>query len=57
MKAVSRTFRLQTSFRLPQLPLGFMQGFLPQEQIQRLFNGLGFNGQPAFDEFLGKYSA
>ncbi len=42
MKAVSNTFRLQTLFRLPQLPLGlplFMQG---QQQIQRLFNGLGF---------------
>ena len=58
MKAVSNTFRLQTLFRLPQLPLGLPQQlFMPQGQIQRLFNGLGFMYQTAFDDFEGKTGA
>lgn len=44
MKAVSNTFRLQTLFRLPQ------QLFMPQGQIQRLFNGLGFMCLATFGE-------
>lgn len=51
MKAVSNTFRLQTLFRLTQLPLGLPQQlFMPQGQIQRLFNGLGFMCLATFGE-------
>lgn len=51
MKAVSNTFRLQTLFRLPQLPLGLPQQlFMPQGQIQRLFNELGFMCLATFGE-------
>ena len=58
MKAVSRTFRLQRLFSLPQLPLGLLlQGFMPQGQIQGMFNGLGFICQAAFGDFEGKTSA
>ena len=58
MKAVSRTFRLQKLFSLPQLPLGLlMQGFMPQGQIQGMFNGLGFICQATFGDFEGKTSA
>ena len=58
MKAVSRTFRLQRLFSLPQLPLGLLlQGFMPQGQIQGMFNGLGFMGQATFEDFEGKTSA
>ncbi len=58
MKAVSRTFRLQRLFSLPQLPLGFLlQGFMPQGQIQGMFNGLGFICQATFGDFEGKTSA
>ena len=43
MKAVSKTFELQT-LRLPQLSLGLpLQGFMLQGQIQGMFNGFGFN--------------
>jgi hypothetical protein len=58
MKAVSRTFRLQRLFSLPQLPLGLLlQGFMPQGQIQGMFNGLGFMCQATFGDFEGKTSA
>ena len=58
MKAVSRTFRLQKLFSLPQLPLGLLlQGFMPQGQIQGMFNGLGFMCQATFGDFEGKTSA
>ena len=58
MKAVSRTFRLQRLFSLPQLPLGLLlQGFMPQGQIQGMFNGLGFMCQATFEDFEGKTSA
>jgi hypothetical protein len=58
MKAVSRTFRLQRLFSLPQLPLGLLlQGFMPQGQIQGMFNGLGFICQATFGDFEGKTSA
>ena len=58
MKAVSRTFRLQRLFSLPQLPLGLLlQGFMPQGQIQGMFNGLGFICQATFEDFEGKTSA
>lgn len=58
MKAVSNTFRLQTLFRLPQLPLGLPQQlFMLQGQIQRLFNGLGFMCLAIFGEFKGKTNA
>ena len=57
MKAVSRTFRLQKLFSLPQLPLGLLLGFMPQEQIQGMFNGLGFICQATFGDFEGKTSA
>ena len=58
MKAVSRTFRLQKLFSLPQLPLGLpLQGFMLQGQIQGMFNGIGFMGQAAFEDFEGKTSA
>ena len=58
MKAVSNTFRLQTLFRLPQLPLGLPQQlFMLQGQIQGMFNGLGFMGQAAFGDFEGKTGA
>ena len=58
MKAVSRTFRLQRLFSLPQLPLGLLlQGFMPQGQIQGMFNGLGFIYQATFGDFEGKTSA
>lgn len=59
MKTVSKTFELQ-SLKLPQLPLGLpSQGFMPQglRQIQGMFNGLGFMGQAAFEDFEGKTSA
>lgn len=58
MKAVSRTFRLQRLFSLPQLPLGLLlQGLMPQGQIQGMFNGLGFICQATFGDFEGKTSA
>ena len=58
MKAVSRTFRLQRLFSLPQLPLGLLlQGFMPQGQIQGMFNGLGFICQATFGDLEGKTSA
>ena len=58
MKAVSRTFRLQKLFSLPQLPLGLLlQGFMPQGQIQGMFNGLGFICQATFGDFEGKTGA
>ena len=58
MKAVSRTFRLQRLFSLPQLPLGLLlQGFMPQGQIQGMFNGFGFMCQTTFRDFEGKTSA
>ena len=58
MKAVSRTFRLQRLFSLPQLPLELLlQGFMPQGQIQGMFNGLGFMCQATFGDFEGKTSA
>lgn len=58
MKAVSRTFRLQRLFSLPQLPLGLLlQGFMPQGQIQGMFNGIGFICQATFGDFEGKTSA
>ena len=58
MKAVSRTFRLQRLFSLPQLQLGLLlQGFMPQGQIQGMFNGLGFICQATFGDFAGKTSA
>jgi hypothetical protein len=58
MKAVSRTFRLQRLFSLPQLPLGLLlQSFMPQGQIQGMFNGLGFICQATFGDFEGKTSA
>lgn len=57
MKAVSRTFRLQRLFSLPQLPLGLLLGFMPQGQIQGMFNGLGFMCQATFGDFEGKTSA
>ena len=51
MKAVSNIFKLQSIFRLTQLPLGLPQQFLmPQGQIQRLFNGLGFMCLATFGE-------
>ena len=51
MKAVSNIFKLQSLFRLPQLLLGLPQQFLmPQGQIQRLFNGLGFMCLATFGE-------
>ena len=57
MKAVSKTFELQT-LKLPQLPLGFpLQGFMLQGQIQGMFNGLGFMCQAAFEDFEGKTGA
>ena len=57
MKAVSKTFELQT-LRLPQLPLGFpLQLFMLQGQIQGMFNGLGFIGQSTFGDFEGKTGA
>ena len=57
MKAVSKTFELQR-LKLPQLPLGLpLQGFMLQGQIQGMFNGLGFIGQAAFEDFEGKNSA
>ena len=57
MKAVSKTFELQT-LRLPQLPLGLpLQGFMLQGQIQGMFNGFGFMGQATFEDFEGKTSA
>ncbi len=59
MKTVSKTFELQI-LKLPQLLLGLpLQGFMPQglRQIQGMFNGLGFMGQAAFEDFEGKTSA
>ena len=57
MKAVSKTFELQT-LRLPQLPLGLLlQGFMLQGQIQGMFYGFGFMGQAAFGDFEGKTGA
>jgi len=58
MKAVSRTFRLQRLFSLPQFPLGLpLQGFMLQGQIQGMFNRLGFMCQAAFEDFEGKTDA
>ena len=58
MKAVSKTFRLQKLFSLPQLPLGLpLQGFMLQGQIQGMFNGFGFMGQATFEDFEGKTNA
>ena len=45
MKAVSRTFRLQRLFSLPQ------------GQIQGMFNEFGFMCQATFGDFEGKTSA
>ena len=57
MKTVSKTFKLQT-LKLPQLPLGLpLQGFMLQGQIQGMFNGFGFMGQAAFEDFEGKTGA
>ena len=57
MKAVSKTFELQT-LRLPQLPLWLpMQNFMLQGQIQGMFNGFGFMGQATFEDFEGKTGA
>lgn len=57
MKAVSKTFELQT-LQLPQLPLGLpLQLFMLQGQIQGMFNGLGFIGQSTFGDFEGKTGA
>lgn len=57
MKAVSKTFELQT-LKLSQLPLGLpLQLFMLQGQIQGMFNGFGFMGQAAFGDFDGKTGA
>ena len=57
MKAVSKTFKLQT-LKLPQLPLGLpLQLDMLQGQIQGMFNGFGFMGQATFEEFEGKTNA
>ena len=59
MKAVSRTFKLQT-LKLSQLPLGLDMQFYQQqsfEQIQGMFNGFGFIGQTTFGNFVGKTNA
>ena len=59
MKAVSRTFKLQT-LKLSQLPLGLDMQFYQQqsfEQIQGMFYGFGFMGQAAFGDFEGKTGA
>lgn len=57
MKAVSKTFELQT-LKLSQLPLGLpLQLFMLQGQIQGMFNGFGFMGQAAFGDFEGKTGA
>ena len=57
MKAVSKTFELQT-LRLPQLTLGLpLQGFMLQGQIQGMFNGFGFMCQATFEDFEGKTNA
>ena len=57
MKAVSKTFELQT-LRLPQLPLGLpLQLDMLQGQIQGMFNGFGFMGQATFEDFEGKTNA
>ena len=59
MKAVSRTFKLQT-LKLSQLPLGLDMQFYQQqifEQIQGMFNGFGFIGQATFEDFEGKTNA
>lgn len=54
MKAVSKTFKLQT-LKLPQLPLGLpLQLDMLQGQIQGMFYGFGFMGQAAFGDFEGK---
>lgn len=57
MKAVSKTFELQT-LKLSQLPFGLpLQLFMLQGQIQGMFNGFGFMGQAAFGDFEGKTGA
>ena len=57
MKAVSKTFKLQT-LKLPQLPLGLsLQLDMLQGQIQGMFYGFGFMGQAAFGDFEGKTGA
>lgn len=59
MKAVSRTFKLQT-LKHSQLPLGLDMQFYQQqsfEQIQGMFNGFGFIGQATFEDFEGKTNA
>lgn len=57
MKAVSKTFELQT-LKLSQLPLGLpLQLFMLQGQIQGMFNDFGFMGQAAFGDFEGKTGA
>ena len=57
MKAVSKTYGLQT-LKPSQFPIGFpLQGFMPLGQIQGLFNGLGFMRQAVFEDFEGKASA
>lgn len=51
MKAVSNIFKLQSIFRLTQLPLGLPQQlYMLQGQIQRLFNGLGLMCLATFGE-------
>ena len=57
MKAVSKTFKLQT-LKLPQFPLGLpLQLDMLQGQIQGMFYGFGFMGQAAFGDFEGKTGA
>ena len=57
MKAVSKTFELQT-LRLSQLTLGLpLQSFMLQGQIQGMFNGFGFMCQATFEDFEGKTNA
>ncbi|MCR5047293.1 MAG: hypothetical protein K6A42_12015 [Treponema sp.] len=57
MKAVSKTYGLQT-LKPSQFPIGFpLQSFMPLGQIQGLFNGLGFMRQAAFEDFEWKASA
>ena len=57
MKAVSKTFKLQTA-KQSQFQLEFLiQSDMFQEQIQGMFNGLGFICQAAFGDFEGKTGA
>ena len=57
MKAVSKTFELQT-LQLTQFLFGLpLQGFMLQGQIQGMFNGFGFMCQATFEDFEGKTNA